>query len=307
MNIQKNILLSKYTTFKIGGPAEHFVIAKNIEEVQEAVKWAKENNHPIFMLGGGSNLLISDQGIKGLVIKLDLQNIEFDNNKITVGAGVILTFLLNQSLEHSLVGLEFATGIPGTVGGAIRGNAGTYDQAMNDVVTSIKYLDEDFVIQEMDTAGAEFAYRHSIFKTKPYIILEAQLELKTGDVQAVQQLIRERLQHRQANHPTQPSAGCIFKNVSFEEVDIDDLAKRGVEIEKFSKSKQIPSGYLIEKVGLKGKQIGGAQVSEQHANYIINTGNATAEDVIMLISLIKQQIRDKYGVQLIEEVQFING
>jgi len=159
----------------------------------------------------------------------------------------------------------------------------------------------------MDTAGAEFAYRHSIFKTKPYIILEAQLELKTGDVQAVQQLIRERLQHRQANHPTQPSAGCIFKNVSFEEVDIDDLAKRGVEIEKFSKSKQIPSGYLIEKVGLKGKQIGGAQVSEQHANYIINTGNATAEDVIMLISLIKQQIRDKYGVQLIEEVQFING
>ena len=307
MNIQKNILLSQYTTFKIGGPAENFVLAKNIAEVQEAVAWAKENKQPIFVLGGGSNLLISDNGIKGLIIKLDLQNLEFDNNKIIVGAGAILAFLLNQSLEHDLVGLEFAAGIPGTDGGAIRGNAGTYDQAMNDVVISIKYLDENFVIQEIDNASAEFAYRDSIFKSKSYIILEAKLELKKGDVQAAQQLIKERLQYRQDNHPKRPSAGCIFKNISFDEVDIDDLAKRGVEIEKFSESQKIPAGYLIDKVGLKGKQIGGAQVSEQHANYIVNIGEATAEDVIMLISLIKQQIRDKYGVQLLEEVQFIGA
>jgi UDP-N-acetylmuramate dehydrogenase len=305
MDIQKNISLAQYTTFKIGGPAENFVVVKSIEEVQEAISFAKENSLAIFILGGGSNLLISDDGIKGLVIKLDLDKIDFQDAEVKVGAGVILAFLLNQALAKNLTGLEFAAGIPGTVGGAVRGNAGTFGKGMNDVVVSIKYLDENFDLQEMTNEQANFAYRHSIFKEKKYIILETTLNLEKGDIEEVKNLVKERLATRQANHPNKPSAGCIFKNIDFSTVDIDDLAKRGIEIEKFSAHKKIPAGYLIEKAGLKGKLIGGAQVSEQHANYIINTDNATAENVIMLTSLIKQQIRDKYGVQLMEEVQFV--
>jgi UDP-N-acetylmuramate dehydrogenase len=305
MDIQKNISLAQYTTFKIGGPAEFFALAKTVEDVQEAVAWAKENKQPIFMLGGGSNLLISDEGIKGLVVKLDLDQIKFEDTKVVVGAGVILSFLLNQALDHELTGLEFAAGIPGTVGGAVRGNAGTYGKGMNDVVVNIKYLNEEFNLQEMNNEQAGFAYRHSIFKEKKYIILETVLNLEKGDIEEAKNLVKERLATRQANHPNQPSAGCIFKNIEFSTVDLDDLKKRGVEIDKFSAHKKIPAGYLIEKAGLKGKIMGGAQISEQHANYIINTGQATAEEVIMLTSFIKQQIRDKYGVQLMEEVQFV--
>ena len=305
MDIQKNISLAQYTTFKIGGPAENFVIVKSIKEVQEAISFAKENNLEIFILGGGSNLLISDHGIKGLVIKLDLQNIEFSNTQVIVGAGVSLAFLASQALDQGLIGLEFTAGIPGTVGGAVRGNAGTFGQGMNVVVVGVKYLDENFKYQEMTNKQAGFAYRHSIFKEKPYIILETSLGLQMGDVATAKKLMAERLTARRTNHPNQASAGCIFKNIDFSTVDIDDLSKRGIEIDKFTKHQKIPAGYLIEKVGLKGKIIGGAQVSEKHANYIINVDQASAEDVIMLTSLIKQQVRGKYGIQLVEEVQFI--
>ncbi|MCB9802605.1 UDP-N-acetylmuramate dehydrogenase [Candidatus Nomurabacteria bacterium] len=305
MQIQKNIPLAQYTTFKIGGPAENFVIAKTIEEVQEAVSWAKEHDQEIFVFGGGSNLLISDSGIKGLVIKLDLQILEFEENKIKVGSGVLLSYLLNQALEHELIGLEFAAGIPGTVGGAVRGNAGTYGRAMSDVVTKINYLDENYLLQEMSVGQANFEYRHSIFKEKKYLILKVELELAKGDLVAAKKLVQERLAYRQDTQPNQPSAGCIFKNIAFSDQETEDLKSRGIEVEKFLEHHKIPAAYLIDRAGLKGKTVGGAQVSEKHANYIINTGTAKAEDVVILSSLIKQQIRDKYNLQLNEEVQFI--
>lgn len=305
MEIQENIILAPYTTFKIGGPAQYFCLAQSISDVQEAIAFAKDKNLNIFVFGGGSNLLITDAGIKGLVIKLDLQKLEFVDNCVTVGAGVSLAFLLNQSLEHGLIGLEFAAGIPGTVGGAVRGNAGTYGQAMGDVIQSIQYLDENYQLQKMLAVEAEFAYRHSIFKEKNYLILEVELKLQTGDVEAAKNLVKERLTYRQNTQPNDPSAGCIFKNIAFEEAEIDALKAKGIEIDKFLAHKKIPAAYLIEKAGLKGKTIGGAQISEKHANYIINTGQAKAEDVLILSSFIKQQIRDKYGIQLSEEVQFV--
>jgi len=170
---------------------------------------------------------------------------------------------------------------------------------------SIKYLDDALAVKEMAGSEANFAYRHSIFKEKPWVILEAELELQKGDIKASRDLINERLQYRQATQPNLPSAGCIFKNVLFEQVNLKDLEEKHVEIEKFSKYKKIPAAYLIERAGLKGHSIGGAQVSEVHGNYIVNKGEATAEQVIMLISFIKQQVRDKYGVQLQEEIQLL--
>ncbi len=305
MQIQENIILAPYTTFKIGGPAEYFALVKTLEELQEAMAWAKENEKDIFVFGGGSNLLIGDNGIKGLVIKLDLQRLEFDENKVIVGAGLSLAYLLNQALENSLTGLEFAAGVPGTVGGAIRGNAGTYGLAMGDVVTAIRYLDKNNELKTMAKNEADFAYRHSIFKVNNYLIVEAELLLAKGDVAASKALVQERLMYRKNNHPNQPSAGCIFKNISFKEADIESLKAKSIEVEKFLEHKKIPAGYLIEKAGLKAKTIGQAQVSTQHANYIINLGGAKAEEVMILTSLIKQQIRDKFGLQLEEEVQFV--
>jgi len=306
MKIEENIILSKYTTFKIGGPAEYFADVKNIDDLQEVLAWAEENKQAIKVLGGGSNMLISDAGLKGLVIKLNLDKLEFNDTQLIVGPGVMLAYLLNQSLEKGLTGLEFAAGIPGTVGGATRGNAGTYGVAMDSVVKKIKYLNEAREVLEMDSKDAEFAYRHSIFKTKPWIILELSLELQKGDVKAARDLVDERLQYRKNTQPNLPSAGCIFKNVLFEDVDLDKLKEKNVEIDKFTKFKKIPAAYLVERAGLKGHSIGDAQVSEQHANYIVNTGKATAEQIIMLISFIKQQVRDKYGVQLQEEVQLLS-
>lgn len=305
MKIEKGVLLKKYTTFKIGGPAEYFADVKNVADLQEVLKWAKENKQPIKILGGGSNMLISDNGLKGLVIKLSLDKLEFDDTKVTVGPGVMLAYLLNMAIKNGLTGLEFAAGIPGTVGGATRGNAGTYGIAMDSVVKSIKYLDEDLNSKEMPASEAQFAYRHSIFKEKAWIILELNIELEKGDVKAAQALIKERLEYRQNTQPNLPSAGCIFKNVQFKNVNLKELKAKNIEIEKFDKFKKIPAAYIIERAGLKGHKIGDAQVSELHANYIVNNGQATAEQVIMLISFIKQQVRDKYGVQLQEEVQLL--
>jgi len=226
-----------------------------------------------------------------LSLKLSLENLEFDGEAIVVGPGVILALLLNKSLTEGLVGLEFVTGIPGTVGGAIRGNAGTYGLAMDSVVKKIKYLDEDFKLQEIDAEAAEFSYRHSIFKEKPWIIVGAELKLQKGDVKEAQKLIMERRKYRQETQPNLPSAGCIFKNVRFEDVDLEKLKTKNIDIARFTKFKKIPSAYLIEKAGLKGHKIGDAQISEVHANYIVNLGSATAEDVIILISSVVKKIK----------------
>ena len=304
MNIQKNILLKDYLSFKIGGPAQYFAKVSDLKDLQDTLAWAKTEKQPLTILGGGTNMLVSDQGIKGLVLKLDFNQLEFQANKVKVGCGVPLAFFLNRSLEENLVGLEFAAGVPGTVGGAIRGNAGTYGVAMDSIVKKISYLDENNELKEMEIEQANFAYRHSIFKEKKdWIIIEAKIELAKGDVEKARLIVQERLQYRKDTQPNEPSAGCIFKNVKFDESDIEALKARKIEVEKFEKFQKIPAAYLIEKAGLKGHSIGGAKVSEKHANYIINNNQATFEQVIMLISFIKQQIRDKYGIQLIEEVQ----
>lgn len=316
INIQENIPLAQYTTFRIGGPAKYFVEINTEEELLEALKYAKENNLEFFVLGGGSNLLVSDKGFDGLAIKMKLNNFKIDinNGEIEAGAGVPLAKVVRDSAEDSLSGMEWAAGIPGTVGGAVRGNAGAFNGDISGAVSSVRILDisavlsgdtEESGIKNYELSDCQFGYRDSIFKhNKNLIILSAVLKLQKGIKEESQKKIQEIIQKRISVQPQgMASAGSFFVNpvVKNEEL-IEDFEK---ESGKKSKEGKVPAPWIIERADLKGKKMGGAMVSEVHANYIVNTGNATAEDVIMLASYVKQQVRDKFGVELKEEVQYL--
>jgi UDP-N-acetylmuramate dehydrogenase len=306
MNIQENILLRNYTTFRIGGPARYFVVVQTSEEAQDALRWAQKNNIAYFILGGGSNLLFPDAGFDGLVIKVQINSFSVSDSIVSVGASVLLSELIDKTISLGLTALEFVAGIPGEVGGAVRGNAGTYGISIGDIIRDIVVIDHaTFEMRSFTRDQCGFAYRHSIFKEQKNIIVSASLQLQRGDVDESKRIIAERIQTRHENHPLEPSAGCIFKNVELSKVDQSDLQRRGIDMAPFQKYQKIPTGYLIEKLELKGKTVGGAAISARHGNYIINTGTATFEDVIILISLIKQQVRDAYGIQLEEEAHII--
>lgn len=306
MTIQENISLRNLCTFRVGGPARYFSVVHTAEELRDVLLWIKDKEVPYFILGGGSNVLFPDTGFAGLVIKPEFHELAIQDTQVSVGASVTLEKLIQETLVHGLVGMEFAAGIPGSVGGAVRGNAGTYGVGMSDVLTSARVVHErDFSIRDLTNAECGFSYRHSIFKKHTHIITMVAITLKKGDVTASKKIIDDRITIRHQNHPLEPSAGCIFKNVEFAKVNIAALESKGLSVEKFRVYQKIPAGYLIDELGLKGRTIGGAQISSRHANYIINTGSARFEDVIMLISLIKQQVRDRYGIQLEEEVQVV--
>lgn len=301
--LKQNEPLALYTTYKIGGPARFFVQANDEETAVRAVRLARENNLPLFVLGRGSNILISDTGFDGLVLHPNWKKIEVNNESVKASAGVRLDELITEAQKNNLVGLECLAGIPGQVGGSIRGNAGTFGEQIGDFVIGVRVLAEDGQIKNYNQAECEFKYRSSIFKKNSDIILEAELKLAKGDAQASQALIEERLKQRWNSQPSEPSVGCIFKNIQFSECNSDDLKARGVDVEKFSQHKKIPAAYLIESLNLKGKTIGQIQVSEKHANFLINKGGGTAKDVCELIELIKKEIKEAYGLELNEEVQ----
>lgn len=289
MNIGKldtNVLLSNYTTYKVGGKAQVLAYPKNTEKLITLLKWAKENNIPYKMLGNGSNLIFSDNDYNGILIKLtEFDDIEIFDNKIKVGAGYSLMKLARVALKNSLTGLEFAAGIPGTVGGAVFMNAGAYKSDMGYIVQMINVLTPDFRIVTLENKELAFHYRTSFLKTHPdYICLEAIIKLEKGKKEAIEEVMKSRLQRRRETQPLEyPSAGSVFRNPP-----------------------EMFSGELIEKCGLKGKKIGGAQVSEKHANFIINTGNATATDIKELIDKVKEEVEKKYNVSLITEQEFVN-
>lgn len=289
MNIGKletNVLLSKYTTYKVGGKAKVLAYPKNIEKLITLLKWAKTNNISYKMLGNGSNLIFSDADYNGILIKLtEFDDIEIFDNKIRVGAGYSLMKLSRIALKNSLTGLEFAAGIPGTVGGAVFMNAGAYKSDMGYIVQMIKVLTPDFRIVTLENKELAFHYRTSFLKTHPnYICLEATIKLEKGKKDAIEEVMKSRLQRRKEAQPLEyPSAGSVFRNPP-----------------------GMFSGELIENCGLKGKKIGGAQVSEKHANFIINTGNATANDVKELIDYVKKEVEKKYHVSLTTEQEFVN-
>lgn len=306
LDIQKDVPLAKYTTFRIGGPAKYFVEVKTLEEMKDALEYAKKNNLEFFVLGGGSNLLVSDAGFPGLVIKNKMCCTAVDGEKMEVDSGVFLAKVVRDSMENNLSGLEWASGIPGTFGGAVRGNAGAYGGETKDILESVKVLDtEKMEVRTCQKEECDFRYRHSMFKSSPQlVIISAVMKLQKGNKEECQKKAQEIIAQRMKKLPQgAPSAGSFFINpvVQNEKLIKEFEEEKGVK----SREGKLPAGWLIEKVDLKGKKIGGAMVNDMQANYILNTGAATAEDVVMLSSFVKQQVRDKLGVQLKEEVQFI--
>lgn len=295
--------LKTYTSFKIGGPAKFFVKAENKDELKRCLEAAVELKLNYIILGGGSNVLVSDSGFDGLAIKLTDGALDFNDNKITAFAGHSLALLIREAINNNLSGLEFAANIPGTVGGAIYGNAGAYGKGVGDLTETVDVLEitETAVTPKTLTREqCEFKYRDSIFKKHPEWIVSEIVFSLFADENAKAKLdeIQKEWEARKAKQPWNfPSAGSTFKNLVYSE----DLAK----YKDWEKNGKIAAGKFIEEAGLKGMKIGGAQVSDLHANFIINTGDATAQDVLQLISLVKTKVRDEFNVQLEEEVQYI--
>ncbi|MBU2540149.1 UDP-N-acetylmuramate dehydrogenase [Patescibacteria group bacterium] len=305
--IKENVLMAGHTTFKIGGQAKFFFGAKNQKGLIKAIKAAKLFNLPFFILGSGSNILVSDKGYKGLVIKFQVSSFKFQKNKIIAGAGTKLRELVNTSTDKELTGLEWAVGIPGTVGAAVYGNVGAFGSSMADSVHSIKALDiKTLKIKTFSNKECRFGNKSSVFKKKKnLVILSVILELKKRDKEEIQKEIKRFSDYRKRNHPLNfPSAGCVFKNYA-KKIKNKNLLKKFPELNEFNKGSRIPTSYLIDKCGLKGKVIGKAKISEKHANFIVNLGGAKTKDVVKLIKIIKKKIKEKFGIELKEEIQYL--
>lgn len=310
LNVQENIKLAPYTTFKIGGEARYFAEVKNENELREALEYALKNKLDFFVLGGGSNVLVSDKGFDGLVIKTGSENsgIEImENNRIKCFAGNNLSEVMIFVRENSLSGLEWATGIPGTIGGAVRGNAGSFGGSMGDAIDEVECIciTDNFKKRIFSADKCNFGYRNSLFKQNDdLIITSATLRLKKGEKEEIQNKMKEIILERNKKNPKEAkNAGSFFVNPIVNNKGL--LEEFEKDTGKKALNKVIPAGWLIQEAGLSGKQIGGAAVSEKHANFILNVGNATAEDIIMLASIIKQKVRTKFGVQLVEEVKLL--
>lgn len=286
-NVKYNIPMKNYTSFKIGGPAEYFVQIKNAEELQEALKIHQQTKEPLTIIGNGSNLLVNDNGIKGIVLQINIKKLEIqeekDSVKVIVGSGNKLGELAQKLAQKEIAGFEFASGIPGTIGGAIRMNAGAHGTEMKDIVQTITYVDKMGKIHKMTAEQAKFQYRKSIFAEKDYIIIEAELKLQKGNKKEIQEKMQEYAKYRKEKQPLEyPSAGSTFK-----------------------RGEDFITAQLIDECGLKGYQIGGAQISEKHAGFIINKGNATAEDVLKLIEYTKEQVYKKFNKVIETEIEVI--
>ena len=300
--IQKNISLASYTTFKIGGPAKYFLVVKSKEELIEAVKIAKKCGVPFFVLGGGSNILFSDKGYSGLVAKCQMSDVRCQNNKIHAESGAIFGKVIMDSVNAGLSGLECGMGIPGTIGGAVCGNAGAYGHDISEFVESVEVFDGEKIIQ-LDNKQCEFGYRESIFKKNHnLIILSVIFKLQPASKEESQKIIKDVLASRKGKIPAFPSSGCFFKNIILAEHP--EKFQAMIPKEKI-KGGKIGTGFLIDQCGLRGKQIGGAKVSEQHGNFIVNFANATAQDILELAKFCKKAVKEKFGIDLKEETRLV--
>lgn len=282
--IKENESMSKHTSFKIGGNAQALIRVTNNEGLIDILKKSKEDEIPVFILGKGSNLLVSDNGIEGIVIKLDgafKQIKRINDETIYCGAGVSLAKLCSYACEHSLSGLEFAWGIPGSVGGALYMNAGAYGGEMKDVVISATHITSENKSEILNAEDMQLSYRHSIYNTNNAIITGVTLKLQKDSPVEIRNRMNDFMNRRKDKQPLEyPSAGSVFKR---------------------------PEGYfagaLIQEVNLRGKQIGGAQVSEKHAGFIINKGNATCNDVLELVKYVQEKVKENSGVTLECEIK----
>ena len=307
--IKENIALKELTTFKIGGPAKFFLEVEAKEELVEAYIWAKEKRLGVFVLGGGSNLLINDTGVNGLVLVFKNDKAEIKGTRLECGAGATLSQATSLAISHNLSGLEWTSGIPrATIGGAVRGNAEAFESPMSRIVETVEIFNietKKFEIYSNSMCG--FTYRNSIFKEKKNLIIwQVTLKLEEKSPKEINLSVEKSLNFRNQRYPKLPSAGSVFENLEPEYVKESNevLFERELK-DRIGREGKVSAGLIIEMAGLKGKTIGGAKVSLEHANHIVNTGKATAEDIIMLISYIKQQVRARFKIQLVEEIQYL--
>jgi UDP-N-acetylmuramate dehydrogenase len=282
MEIQSNISLNNYSTYRTGGKADFLCECKDKEDMIEALCYAKNNNLDYIVIGGGSNILVSDKGYRGLVMANKIGGIEIEDNKVTVGAGVPMPKLILMLQDIGLSGLEFMAGIPGTVGGAIMGNAGAWKHEISENLVNIVVIDNEDGIREIKSRDITFSYRKSNFQESDYIITAATFKLKKKESALIKEETIGYLKKKIKAQPKGLYCGSYFKN-----------------------PKEKPAGMIIEELVFKGKKVGGAEVSEKHANFIINTGNATSKDIYDLSLSIKNRAKEKLGIDLIEEVKLI--
>lgn len=286
--IKYNEPMSKYTTMKVGGKCDAIIFPDSIEQIKKIIQYCKTENIKYYVIGNGSNLLVKDEEIHALVIKIGYRfsQINIDNNIITACAGATMPSLSQIAKKNSFKGVEFACGIPGTIGGGIKMNAGAYGSQMSDIVLDVTYMDEKQNINTITNKECKFGYRESIFIDNPdYIILSATFKLEKGNIDKIENKMRENSISRKEKQPLEyPNFGSVFKR---------------------------PEGYfvgkLIQDAGLRGYKIGGAQVSKKHTGFIVNTGDATCKDVLDLIQYIQDKVYEKFNVKLIPEVVIIGG
>jgi len=282
-----NESMKKHTSFKIGGNADLFVSVKTVEELKQVLDYAEQKQIPITIIGNGTNILVSDKGIRGLVIKIDIQYFETleknDYIEVNVGSGIKMMALAIQFKRMGITGFEELSGIPGTIGGAIYMNAGAYGKEMKDIVVSTKCMNRKGEIVELSYEEQKFKYRSSIFNNTDFIIIGTRLKLKKGKIEDIDRQMKEYQNKRKEKQPLEyPSAGSTFK-----------------------RQEGIVTAKLIDECGLKGYKIGGAMVSEKHAGFIINTGDATAKDIIELIKYVKDKVYENYKVKIKEEIRIV--
>ena len=288
---KENILfdepMAKHTTFKVGGPAECYIKVDDIKELRNILKFAKDNDVPITILGNGSNVLVLDKGIRGIVLNIKFNKIEMMNlgEKIfaNIGAGVKISVFGHVLLKNEITGFEELSGIPGTIGGAVRMNAGAHGKEFKDVITTVTCMDYDGNIKQFENKDMHFEYRRSMLKDKKYIVLEVSMQFQKGKEKDIKGKMEEYLAYRREKQPIEyPSAGSTFK--------------RGTDF---------ITAKLIDEAGIKGYSIGGAEVSEKHAGFIINKGNATAKDILDLIEYVKNTIYEKFDKKIELEIEIM--
>ena len=292
LQIDKNKILyneqmSKHTTFKVGGPAEVFIKIDNIDDLKEILEFVNKNKIPLTIIGNGSNIVVLDSGIKGITICIKLEKTEVKENKdgiqIVVGSGNKISKLARECLEKEITGLEELSGIPGTIGGAVKMNAGAHGKEMKDIVKKVKCIDYNGNIKEFTNEEMKFGYRKSILKKEKYIVLEVELILQKGNKEEIKEKIDKYSKYRKEKQPIEfPSAGSTFK-----------------------RGDNFITAALIDQAGLKGYSIGGAEVSIKHSGFIINKGNATAEDILNLAEYVEQEVYKKFGKKIELEIEVI--
>lgn len=312
LRIREHEPMSRHTNFRIGGPARFYVEARTAEEIAKATAAVRDAGIPWFVLGGGSNTLVADAGFEGLVIQLANRDVRVDGTRVTAGAGAISAAVARASGDAGLMGFEWAISLPGTMGGAVRGNAGCFGGEMKDVVQDVRVLrmvNEEWKMENVSNVDSGFRYRHSAFKEHPeWVILEVTLALRTDDPVMCTARMADMLARRKIKQPLErPSAGCLFANVECNMLNAEQLDQLDRATDSAWRSVahdgQIPTGWLIEHLGLKGHRVGNVMVSEKHGNFFINLGGGTAADVCALIDVVQQRVRETYGIEFREEIQ----